>query len=197
MLVLVDVELLVVVESQAPGLGHPAQAVHDGQVVRAGAGRRVVPRRQLLDRDAPLRVRDRRLRRHGGVARFALRRGLQVPVEAPVGLLRSSVQVHELVRADEEDRVGPLGGVGARVEANDGEFPQLVVELLAEPGELPQVQRAEIQKEVPVNELVVDVEEVDLLLGGRRVRLGPARRRRQDVVRRRRLLERGEVQSLL
>jgi len=190
-LILLDVERFVVVKPQRHGLGHALEAVQDGKVVRAGARGGVVERGQGLDSDAPLRIRHGRLRRNlGALVLAALHRGLQVLVEAAIGPLRRPVEVHKLVRADQEDRVRALGRHSAAVKAHDGELPQLVIQLVAKAGELPQIQRPEVQEEIPVHQFVVDIEEVDLLLRRGRVGFGPARRRSEDVVRGRGRLQR-------
>ena len=69
-----------------------------------------------------------------------------------------------LPRTNEEDSVRSFGGDRAAVEANHREFPHLIMQLVGKPCELAHIERAKIEKEVPVHKFVVHVKEVNLLL---------------------------------
>lgn len=59
--------------------------------------------------------------------------------------------MHHLPRTDEKDGVGSLCRNGTAVEADDGEFPHLVMQFVTEPSKLTHVERAKIKEEVPVD----------------------------------------------
>ena len=85
-------------------------------------------------------------------------------VERRERLVGGLVQVKHRPGGDEEGGVGAAVSVSAGVVVDDLAFVpvglEFVVEERAEAVELPKVQRAEVEEEVPVDEIGVDVEEV-------------------------------------
>lgn len=148
-LVLLDVELGQVEESVFAGAAEAVERVENGQGEGANGGRGVVP---------------------GG-------EGRRDGAEGPERLLGRLVVVQHAPGGEQEDRVGSLVRVRRAKVVNrlvlELRVGQLGVEHRAVPVHVAQIQRAKVEEEVPVHELVVDGKKVPL-----RVRRG--RRRERD-----------------
>jgi hypothetical protein len=171
-------------------LGHALQAVQNVHVVGTLTGRGIVKGWRRSNRHGALRV------AHGRF-RTTFFRCDQIQIESPVGLFRRTVQIQQLPGANEENGVRALGRYGIGVKANDGELAQLVVEFVTEPSELSEIEGTEIQKEIPVNEFIVNVEKVNLLLVALIGRFGATRSRCENIVTGWRLLQGSKVQPFL
>lgn len=113
-----------------------AEAVKDGEVVCADAGRGVMEGRE----------------------------GWVHAMKRTEGVFRGAAQVHHGVCGEKEGGVGAFVGVSAGVEVDALARMGLVVKLggedLTESVQLSQVQGPKVKKEVPVHKLIVDGEEV-------------------------------------
>lgn len=181
-LVLFHVKTLMIVKTKVPCLGHSLQTVQHGNIIGTCTRRRVMKWRQRFNRWQALRSGRRRL---GTILKLLL----QMLVKTAICLFWCAVQIEHLISANQENGVGAFRRVHRGIEADNGKLAQLVIEFGAEPSQLPEIERTKVEKEIPIDELIVNVEKVNLLLGTRRRGFVAPRRGCQNVVRRRRLLQ--------
>mmetsp|Transcript_25514 Transcript_25514/g.55771 ORF Transcript_25514/g.55771 Transcript_25514/m.55771 type:complete len:213 (-) Transcript_25514:102-740(-) len=160
-LIFFDIELTKVKEAVGSSLRKSSETIQNSEIVRASAGTGIM---KGLEGHCILNaVYDTPGRRRTAIAigRDSVVHTSQMStLEADKSLLWTTIHVKDLPGAYKVRRVGPLGGGGAGVVANDhvgkAGVLQLVAEHLAEAVEVAEVKWAKVEEEVPVDKLIVD-----------------------------------------
>ena len=116
--------------------------------------------------------------------------------KAAIGLRRRSFQVQDLPGTNEKLRIGSFGRLRTAVKTHNGKFAHLVIELVTKARQLSEIEWSKIQKEIPIDQFLIHVEEMNLplFLGQGGIAFGC---RGQDIVTGRRLFQGGIIQAFL
>lgn len=183
MFVFLDVELIPPIEElELPGLDEGPQAIHEGQFVRTPVRAGIVKGWQWGNALSPNGTEGQKGRiggRHGPMSLFLFGLGIVVVVVAGIarrgksakGFFRRPIQFQDLPGAREKNGVGPLVAQCGRIKQDGRVVPlgvgQQLVEFGGKPMQLAQIQGTKVQKEIPVDEFVINVEtdHGELLIG--------------------------------